>query len=1193
MGFKKRGQITAFVIMGLVLAISVALLYYVINQQQRTIMTSQVEEQFDATIQLDFVEPYVQECMRQVAKKAVRSIAYSGGTFDPVEYINHNNSKVNLLCIDQFQPSCVNTMLVRQSIKKDLEIAMGREIQNCLDFSIFEKKGYEITEGSTKIDVNIGERAVIIKMDHPVTFIRQNREVSFETFSASLDIPLGEVYDLAVNILNSEIDQGYFDQDEFMLAHPDFRIEKFRPYPYIIYSVKKAGLEFRFALQGKVSAGTSMKKPGATLGSCINPFDGLCFNNVPAQACSFRLGIHRIFSCGLPVGFNVITDNVAQCENGLCNDCGSTWEYFTQDFTGPARKHGESWCVYDGPVGPGFSYVGSRHYKHTCIDGTEHVESCRDYREELCTAEDIERATGEYEKAVCRVNRWQSCRFCQSKECCEDLDKRDCYWSDWLVTEGKCIPYIPPGFKFWEGSGADVCLYANQKKECEGFSCPNNWVDSSAFYCLFQGDCGNFRNIADEVTKEGFFETDAFDKVRDYVYLSDGRTTREGLNGRLDLGIGNRDFDETKIDEFALSLDRFSAQVASMMDFLDEASRFNFADFVNPFIDKPSFKITDFTFCSLWQPPLGSSQCGFCNGFKNKPCTEYRCKSLGQNCEFEMINGSFPNCFEVYGDDDQPPVIEINTEAITPPYTPVPSSMESYSGYEIRPKLVPHLPFVLGIKTDEPTRCKLDFTPFFDYAALPSYWFGDESFSTTHNLSIRIPPELKIPESLLAIFNITTEGDISRILSDPERVFEKYEEEFKDINDLYEQQTGKDVIAKIKPYVTNAIGLIKVFSPQLIAVIEKILKQMYGGGYYIFVHCVDKAGNENDQEFFIKVDINRTAQDTYPPYILRTFPANMTLISYAVNEVELTLYMNEPSVCRFSNESEDYSNMTGTFDCVTSPYDIVPIAGGSYECIGKIPTVDSGAQVFIRCADNPSEFEEYHASFIPSNKMEIIGTPSRFYNITGPGKIEVAGSIAKRGIDIRVNTSAVRLDLYLNEERFCRFSNAGSDFEDMTGLFSECELSQRLELGNYRCSALVDVSRYSLSTDTSKDLGNYTLNIALSNKSEVVVNDSGVIRSRLSSINLNFTKGVLRGNDTLNFNLSMAGVTLTVNQTAECRWTSKLNDSYENMTQLACAQQGNMTLCQAIFPIISNTSIKFICRNKTEEVKNDSQKEGK
>ena len=39
------------------------------------------------------------------------------------------------------------------------------------------------------------------------------------------------------------------------------------------------------------------------------------------------------------------------------------------------------------------------------------------------------------------------------------------------------------------------------------------WIDSTAKLCLSQGDCGNYRNIVDEITKFGFRNSDGNKKI--------------------------------------------------------------------------------------------------------------------------------------------------------------------------------------------------------------------------------------------------------------------------------------------------------------------------------------------------------------------------------------------------------------------------------------------------------------------------------------------------------------------------------------------------------------------------------------------------------------------------------------------------------------------------------------------------------
>lgn len=187
---------------------------------------------------------------------------------------------------------------------------------------------------------------------------------------------------------------------------------------------------------------------------------------------------------------------------------------------GGPKLNGESWCIYDGPVGLAEDLVGSKHYRAMCINGEEIAEPCKDYREEICvqgelgqppqeTYEALHLQRGSYVEAACRENRWKGCFDCNSvkdcggecasvedpydeteenegylaccsKKCCNDLYARDCYWSliglsDLIGAGGVCVPQVPPGLKFWGDSetssatttrtGDSTCSQGN--KECK------------------------------------------------------------------------------------------------------------------------------------------------------------------------------------------------------------------------------------------------------------------------------------------------------------------------------------------------------------------------------------------------------------------------------------------------------------------------------------------------------------------------------------------------------------------------------------------------------------------------------------------------------------------------------------------------------------------------------------------------------
>ncbi len=191
----------------------------------------------------------------------------------------------------------------------------------------------------------------------------------------------------------------------------------------------------------------------------------------------------------------------------VCSDLNC---YDTEN--GRDYKNGESWCVYQSDVGRGKDLVGSRHFRHICINGEEIIEPCADFRNEICISSVIETTEGNFEESACRINRWTDCFDQTRKRDCLNTDKRDCYWlkgvsfaktlgeavvgsnqvieservfsggntgifeggitgnavadDTGIVTEGRgiCLPEVPPGLKFWtSGNAENICSLGNAK----------------------------------------------------------------------------------------------------------------------------------------------------------------------------------------------------------------------------------------------------------------------------------------------------------------------------------------------------------------------------------------------------------------------------------------------------------------------------------------------------------------------------------------------------------------------------------------------------------------------------------------------------------------------------------------------------------------------------------------------------------
>lgn len=117
------------------------------------------------------------------------------------------------------------------------------------------------------------------------------------------------------------------------------------------------------------------------------------------------------------------------------------------------------------------------------------------------------------------------------------------------------------------------------------------------------------------------------------------------------------------------------------------------------------YYIMDFT-CESWQPPQGGD-CSVCNN-DVRPCSEYRCKSLGSNCHYFVENGEPGTCASL---------AEIWSAQITP-WQDILTSGNQYTsvqrnGFKIQGSLGQGVEawtsLTFGIITDKSAQCKIDF----------------------------------------------------------------------------------------------------------------------------------------------------------------------------------------------------------------------------------------------------------------------------------------------------------------------------------------------------------------------------------------------------------------------------------------------------------------------------------------------------
>ncbi len=151
--------------------------------------------------------------------------------------------------------------------------------------------------------------------------------------------------------------------------------------------------------------------------------------------------------------------------------------------------------------------------------------------------------------------------------------------------------------------------------------------------------------------------------------------------------------------------------------------------------------------CMPWQSPVGVSKsiCETCNE-EGRPCSEYRCKSLGQTCELVNEGKVDEMCVNVNPKDVSPPVISPDDKELTIgyKYVPLTSSIPGPGINIVRMNgenqcVEAFTPLRFGITVNEPAQCKIDFNSTMSFNSMYSFMGGSNSFKYEHYEQFVLP----------------------------------------------------------------------------------------------------------------------------------------------------------------------------------------------------------------------------------------------------------------------------------------------------------------------------------------------------------------------------------------------------------------------------------------------------------------------
>jgi hypothetical protein len=253
-GWNKKGQITLFIIIGLViLSIVVFALFYINRATQDTDL-----EPTDVPAELVPVRNYVEDCLYETSKDAFLVLGQSGGYINPEEhfaksfypteagalefspgserlipywYYLDSPSSCNSNCQFASNRLPIDRVENGMSVEQMVDGYIERNIKQCLgDYKGLEQ--FEITEpDEITASINIAEDDVVVNLNYPLDVKRGNSEGTIENFRIYLPLNFRKIYNLATQITLAEAEINFLDYNALLLidAFGDINSDKLPP----------------------------------------------------------------------------------------------------------------------------------------------------------------------------------------------------------------------------------------------------------------------------------------------------------------------------------------------------------------------------------------------------------------------------------------------------------------------------------------------------------------------------------------------------------------------------------------------------------------------------------------------------------------------------------------------------------------------------------------------------------------------------------------------------------------------------------------------------------------------------------------------------------------------------------------------------------------------------------------------------
>lgn len=239
----KRGQVTIFIIIALLVVAAVALVF-----------TLSPKLKIGGAEKVENPSSFIQTCLEDTLKENVGMTSNQGGSLNPEFFYLYDGDKLQYLCYTNslYETCYIQVPFITTHIEEELTTSIEKEVNACFKSleESYKKKNYEVNLGVGEFEVELLPKRVVLTIERKLILIKGDDKETYESFKVIVNNNIYELSRIASSIVDWEATYGDADPSAYMALYPELKVEKHLQNDgtavYII-TERKSGNKFQFA----------------------------------------------------------------------------------------------------------------------------------------------------------------------------------------------------------------------------------------------------------------------------------------------------------------------------------------------------------------------------------------------------------------------------------------------------------------------------------------------------------------------------------------------------------------------------------------------------------------------------------------------------------------------------------------------------------------------------------------------------------------------------------------------------------------------------------------------------------------------------------------------------------------------------------------------------------------------------------